>query len=256
MAEAPVLRVRNLIKEFDGFRAVDGISLDVARGEILGLLGANGAGKTTTMHLLLGLTTPSEGDIEVFGKPLLQNRIELMRRMNFSSAYTNLPGNLLVRQNLMIFGMMYGVKKARERARQLLEMFEIEHLAKRPTGYLSAGESTKVNLCKAFLNSPDLLMLDEPTASLDPDVADKTRKLIKQLQEEQQSSIVYTSHNMRDIEEICDRVIFIHRGKIIREGSPQQIKDGFAETSLEEVFIKIARGGDLFVNGEEEEEEE
>ncbi|MFT5468318.1 MAG: ABC-2 type transport system ATP-binding protein [Verrucomicrobiales bacterium] len=253
MAETPVLRVRNLVKEFGKFRAVDGLSLDVKKGEILGLLGANGAGKTTTMHLLLGLTTPTSGEIEVFGKSLHKNRIELMRRMNFSSAYTNLPGNLLVRQNLMIFGMMYGVKKSRERAQQLLELFEIEHLAKRPTGYLSAGEATKVNLCKAFLNSPDLLMLDEPTASLDPDVADKTRKLIRKLQKEQQSSIVYTSHNMRDIEEICDRVIFIHRGKIIREGTPENIKDGFEETSLEEVFIKIARGGDLFINGNGEE---
>ncbi|MEM7014397.1 MAG: ABC transporter ATP-binding protein [Verrucomicrobiota bacterium] len=247
MAE-PVLRVRNLAKEFDGFRAVDGIDLEVAPGEILGMLGANGAGKTTTMHLLLGLTTPTEGDIEVFGKPLHKNRLATMRRVNFSSAYTNLPGNLFVRQNLTIFAMMYGVRNVRQRVQELLELFEIDHLAKRPTGHLSAGESTKVNLCKAFLNSPDLLMLDEPTASLDPDIADKTRKLIRQLQKEHNMSMVYTSHNMRDIEEICDRVVFIHRGKIIREGTPQQIKDSFSETSLEEVFIKIARDGDLLMN--------
>lgn len=241
----PVLKVTDLVKDFDGFRAVDGLSLELARGEVLGVLGANGAGKTTAMNMILGLTTPTSGEIDVFGKPLAKNRLATMRRVNFSSAYTSLPGNLLVRQNLMIFGMLYGLKKARKRARQLLELFEIEHLANRTTGHLSSGESTKVNLCKAFLNSPELLLLDEPTASLDPDIADKTRKLIRKLQKESQMAILYTSHNMRDIEEICDRVIFVHRGRIIREGTPEQIKKSFAEESLENVFIRIARGGDL-----------
>ncbi len=215
------------------------------RGEILGLLGVNGAGKTTAMHMLLGLITPTSGDVEVFGKSLARHRVEILRRANFSSAYTNLPGNLRVWQNLSVFARLYGVRNRREKVGELLELFEIPDLKRRVTGHLSSGESTRLNLCKALLNDPELLMLDEPTASLDPDIADKVRKVIRKVQRERGIGILYTSHNMRDVEEVCDRVLFIHHGKLLAEGSPRQIMDHFKEESLEDVFIKVARGGDF-----------
>lgn len=250
----PVLQVENVVKRFGDFRAIDGLSLELAEGEVLGVLGANGAGKTTLMNMMLGLTTQTEGTIRVFGKPIGPNRVEILRQANFSSAYTSLPGNLLVEQNLIVFGHLYRLSNVRQRVEEVLDMFEAQNLRKRVTGHLSAGESTRVNLCKAFLNSPRLLMLDEPTASLDPDIADKVRKLIRRVQRDSKISIVYTSHNMRDIEEVCDRVVFMDRGKIIREGSPSEIKEAFAEDSLENVFIRIARGGDLVESSEQEEE--
>jgi len=163
---SPVLTVRNLVKEFADFRAVDGISFDLAPGEILGLLGPNGAGKTTVMNMLLGLVSPTSGSIRIFDQPLEKDRIAILRRMNFSSAYTSLPGNLLVGQNLMVFALMYGLTNCRRRVGDVMERFGVSDLAERTTGQLSAGESTRVNLCKAFLNRPELLLLDEPTASL------------------------------------------------------------------------------------------
>jgi len=241
----PVLTVRDLVKDFGSFRAVDGISFDLARGEVLGLLGPNGAGKTTVMNMLLGLVSPSSGSIRIFDKSLEKSRIAILRRMNFSSAYTSLPGNLLVRQNLMVFALMYGLSDCRRRVRETMERFGVTELAERTTGQLSAGESTRVNLCKAFLNDPELLLLDEPTASLDPDVVDKVRNLIRETQRESGTSIIYTSHNMQDIELVCDRVIFLHRGRLIRMGTPREIKESFDSATLEDVFIQIARSGDL-----------
>jgi len=241
----PVLRVRDLAKEFGRFRAVDELSFDLPRGEILGLLGANGAGKTTAMSMLLGLITPSRGEIEVFGRPLHRNLCAALARMNFSSAYTSLPGNLRVEQNLLVFANLYGVSDPREKVEALMDRLGVFPLRRRVTGELSAGEATRVNLCKAFLNDPELLLLDEPTASLDPDVVDKVRQLIRDVQRETGSSIIYTSHNMRDIEVVCDRVIFMHRGKVIREGTVEEIKTSFEEETLENVFIRIARSGDL-----------
>jgi ABC-2 type transport system ATP-binding protein len=248
----PVLEVRDLVKDFAGFRAVDRVGFDLRRGEILGLLGANGAGKTTVMNMLLGLVRPTCGTIRVFGETLERNRIGILRRMNFSSAYTNLPGNLLVRENLRVFAMLYGVPRPGERVKETMRRFGVEALEGRITGHLSAGEATRVNLCKAFLNRPELLLLDEPTASLDPDVVDKVRKLIRETQREDGTSIIYTSHNMRDIEEVCDRVVFLHRGRVVREGTPEEIKASFDSASLEDVFIRIARGGDLQAEAEAE----
>jgi ABC-2 type transport system ATP-binding protein len=240
-----ILEARDLTREFDGVKALDAFNFQLHRGEVLGLLGANGAGKTTSMNMLLGLTTPTSGSIEAFGMDFQKHRIEVLRRTNFSSAYTALPGNLRVWQNLLVFSKLYGVKNPKEKIASLLELFEISDLRTRVTGQLSAGESTRVNLCKALLNDPELLLLDEPTASLDPDIADKVRKTIRKVQAERRISILYTSHNMRDIEEVCDRVIFLHKGKIVAEGTPGDIVKRAQTNSLEDVFIKIARSGEI-----------
>lgn len=240
-----ILEARDLTREFDGVKALDRFSFKLHRGEILGLLGANGAGKTTAMNCLLGLTLPTSGDLFAFGKSLHKHRIEILKKTNFSSAYVSLPGNLKVWQNLTVFAQIYGVKNAKKKISDLLELLEVSHLRDRVTGQLSAGESTRVNLCKAFLNDPELLMLDEPTASLDPDISDKVRKVVRKVQDERNIGILYTSHNMKDIEEVCDRVIFLHKGKIVAEGTPDQIVKKFSESNLEDVFIKIARSGDL-----------
>lgn len=240
-----ILEARELTRDFDGVRVLDHFNFQLRRGEVLGMLGANGAGKTTCMNMLLGLTTPTSGIIRAFGLDFEKHRIEVLRRANFSSAYTSLPGNLLVWQNLLVFARIYGVKNPKQKITELLELFEIGDLRKRVTGQLSAGESTRLNLCKALLNDPELLLLDEPTASLDPDIADKVRKTIRRVQSERQISVLYTSHNMRDIEEVCDRVIFLHKGKIVAEGTAADIVARAKEDSLEDVFIKIARSGDI-----------
>jgi ABC-2 type transport system ATP-binding protein len=240
-----ILEARELTREFDGVKALDKFSFKLHRGEVLGLLGANGAGKTTAMNCMLGLTLPTTGDLFAFGKELHAHRIEILKKTNFSSAYVSLPGNLKVWQNLLVFAQIYGVPHPKKKIAELLELLEVTELRNRVTGQLSAGESTRVNLCKAFLNEPELLMLDEPTASLDPDIADKVRKVIRRVQSERSIGILYTSHNMRDIEEVCDRVIFLHKGKIVAEGTPDQIVKKFSENNLEDVFIKIARSGDL-----------
>ena len=251
MAET-LVDVQHLRKEFNGTVAVADVSFTVQRGEIVGVLGANGAGKTTTIQILLGLIKPTAGKVTVFGKDLERHRVEILQRANFSSAYTGLPSNLKVWENLLIFAKIYGVNGHRQKIDELLAMFEIAHLRGKITGHLSSGESTRVNLCKALLNDPELLMLDEPTASLDPDIADKVRKLLRRIQRERQITMVYTSHNMRDVEEVCDRVLFMHKGRIIAEGTPQQVKDKFNQTSLEDVFISVARGGDVLAAGGEE----
>lgn len=244
MAET-IVEVQHLRKEFDGTVAVADVSFRVQRGEIVGVLGPNGAGKTTTIQVLLGLTTATAGVVRVFGQDLMKHRVEILQRCNFSSAYTGLPSNLKVRENLLIFAKIYGVKSYREKIDRVLELFEIKHLRDKITGHLSSGESTRVNLCKALLNDPELLMLDEPTASLDPDIADKVRKLLRRIQREKGMTMVYTSHNMRDVEEVCDRVLFMNKGRIIAEGTPQQVIEKFQQKSLEDVFIRVARSGDL-----------
>jgi ABC-2 type transport system ATP-binding protein len=176
------------------------------------------------------------------GLDFWKHRIEILRQINFSSAYTSLPSNLLVWQNLTVFARLYRVPHPKQRIEELLELLEITHLRKSVTGTLSAGESTRVNLAKALLNEPRLLLLDEPTASLDPDIADRVRSLLRRLQRENGISILYTSHNMRDIEEVCDRLVFLHGGKVIAEGTPGEVKTRFHCASLEDFFIGVARG--------------
>lgn len=246
-----ILHVHELTKVFNGVTAVDHLNFSIDRGEIVGILGANGAGKTTTLQMILGLIRPTSGRIEIFGQEIEQHRIEILRRMNFSSVGVNLPANLLVCQNLWVFAKLYGVKQARRRIDELLTLLEIAHLRDARTGRLSSGELSRVNLCKALVNRPELLLLDEPTASLDPDMADKVRKILRHVQQEDGVAMLYTSHNMRDIEEICDRVLFMHNGRLIAEGTPQQIVERFHTRSLEEVFIRVARSGEVVVGGGE-----
>jgi len=238
-----VLEVEHLTKRFDGIAAVDDVTFSARRGEILGLLGPNGAGKTTTIQLLLGLTAPTSGQVRILGLELRSHRRAILQRVNFSSAYISLPYNLSVRENLEVFGRLYGVSDRAGRIARLLEMFEISDVASMVTGKLSSGQVTRVNLCKAFLNDPEILFLDEPTASLDPDIAEKVRSALKKVQRERGVTILYTSHNMREIELICDRVIFLSRGRVVAEGTPREILERADAESLEKVFITIARGG-------------
>jgi ABC-2 type transport system ATP-binding protein len=239
------LEIRSLTKRFGDVTAVDDLSFTVAPGEVFGLLGPNGAGKTTTIQLLLGLTTPTSGHIRVLGLSMPEDRLAILARVNFSSAYISLPSNLTVRQNLRVFAGLYGVRSSRDKIDALLELFEVTGSADKATGALSSGQLTRVNLCKAFLNDPEVLFLDEPTASLDPDIADKVRTALQKLQRERGVTIVYTSHNMREVEVLCDRVLFLARGHSVAEGSPRDVIAHAKSASLEDVFIAIARDGDL-----------
>lgn len=236
-----IVEVEGLTKVFNGTTAVDNISFEMYEGEILGLIGPNGAGKTTTLQMLLGLTTPTSGAVRIFGLDLKKNREEILKKVNFSSSYISLPFSLTVRENLTVFAGLYGVKERKKRIDELLEVFEIGDIANIPTRRLSSGQITRVCLCKALLNSPRVLFLDEPTASLDPDIADKTRRLLQRIRRENGLSILYTSHNMKEMEEMCDRILFMDRGRVIALGRPDEIEAKFQGASLEEVFLKIAR---------------
>ncbi|MBI4412345.1 MAG: ABC transporter ATP-binding protein [Deltaproteobacteria bacterium] len=242
-----LVAVEGLCKRYPDTLALDNLSFHLKRGEILGLLGPNGAGKTTAIHILLGLLTPSTGEVSVFGLSPLKDRHRIAKRLNFSSAYVNLPTNLKVYEVLNVFSRLYLVKNAAKKIKSLLDLFEISHLKNRVTGALSAGEKTRLNLCKCLLNDPELLLLDEPSASLDPEMADTMRGVLKKIQKEQGIGIVYTSHNMMEVEELCDRILFIHQGKKIAEGSAEEVKRTFKSGSLQEVFIKIVRNGDLIL---------
>jgi ABC-2 type transport system ATP-binding protein len=240
-----IIIAKELCKDYPEIRALDRLSFSLKAGEILGLLGPNGAGKTTAIHILLGLLEATSGEASVIGLSPLRDRYKISNRVNFSSAYVQLPSNLKVIENLKVFAGLYAVKQPIKKIDSLLELFEIAHLKNRLAGALSAGEKTRLNLAKCFLNDPELLLLDEPTASLDPEMADTVRKTLKKIQRERGMGILYTSHNMPEVEEICDRVLFIHEGKTIAQGAPNDIIREFGQKSLEEVFIKIVRGGDV-----------
>ncbi|ACD83437.1 ABC transporter ATP-binding protein [Candidatus Methylacidiphilum infernorum] len=235
------IEVKDLRKEFGKVVAVDQVSFTVMESEIVGFLGANGAGKTTLIHLLLGLLTPSSGSIRIFGLSPGSSRREILSFSNFASGYTSLPSNLTVKENLLVFSRLYQVKNPEKKILSLLNQLEIAHLQNKITGFLSAGELTRTCLCKALLNEPRLLFLDEPTAGLDPSIADKVCELLLNLRRETGLTIVYTSHNMRDVERLCDRIIFMKSGKIITQGIPLEIVRQFKQKSLEELFIQLVR---------------
>lgn len=237
----PLVEVKKLTKIFNGLKAVDDISFEMYPGEILGLLGPNGAGKTTTLQMLLALTIPTSGAIKIFGLDLESNREKILHDVNFSSSYVAMPYSLTVMENLLVFARLYDIKNPQAQILKLLNDFEIMDIKDKAVRNLSSGQITRVCLIKALLNDPKILFLDEPTASLDPDIADKARRLLKKIKEEQGISILYTSHNMREMENMSDRIIFLDKGKIIAMGRPEEIRDKFKEESLEEVFLKIAR---------------
>ena len=242
MTAGTVLEASGLRKAFGDVVAVDEVSFAIARGEILGLLGPNGAGKTTTLQMLLGLITPTAGTIRIFGLDFARHREEILQRANFSSTYVSLPYTLSVRENLAVFGRLYGIKPLNPRIDAVLELLNLQDLAKRQTKQLSSGQLTRLHLAKALLNEPELLFLDEPTASLDPDTADQIRRLLKRLRAERQLSILYTSHNMAEMQEMSDRVVFLSRGRVLATGTPEALIARFEAEDLEELFLKIVRG--------------
>lgn len=237
--------VNNLWKRFGETTAVKGVSFEAERGEIVGLLGPNGAGKTTTIHMLLGLTSQDSGTISILGMEMPRDRYKILQRVNFASAYVSLPGNLTIDESLYVYAKLYNVSNPKQRAREVLKELEVDLPGTSLIGTLSAGQKTRLNLCKALLNHPDVLFLDEPTASLDPDIAIKVRQLLKKLQRDHGTTIIYTSHYMHEVEELCDRAIFLARGTIVATGTPREIRERSNLTSLEEVFVTIARDGEL-----------
>jgi ABC-2 type transport system ATP-binding protein len=235
------VEVKKLSKTFKALKAVDDVSFELRAGEILGLLGPNGAGKTTIIHMLLGLTTPTSGTIKIFGLDLAKNREEILKNVNFSSTYVSMPYSLTVRESLRVFARLYEVKNREQKIHEVLSAFEMEDQKKKQVRHLSSGLLTRLNLAKSLINDPKILFLDEPTASLDPDIADKTRTLLKRIKAERGISILYTSHNMKEMEEISDRIIFLHKGRVIAQGPPADVIRSFNRKSLEEVFLKITR---------------
>ncbi|HUN75740.1 MAG TPA: ABC transporter ATP-binding protein [Steroidobacteraceae bacterium] len=240
-AALPVLRVTELCKSYGSLRAVDHVSFELRHGEIVGLLGPNGAGKTTTINMILGVLAPTSGAIRIAGIDLARQRSRALARTSFAAVYAALPGNLTVWQNLRVFGLIYGVRNLTRRIAELLAEFELEHLRDTKCGLLSSGEQTRVALAKAMLNRPELLLLDEPTASLDPSAAQRSRAHVRGLAREGGCGILWTSHNMYEVEEVCDRVLFLSHGKILLEGDPKGLPREHGARSLEELFIRLAR---------------
>lgn len=237
----PALTVTDLRKQYGELFAVDGVSFQVGRNEIVGLLGPNGAGKTTTINMILGVLEPTSGSIHIEGLDLARHRPAALERTNFAAVYAALPGNLTVYQNLRIFGLLYGVKSLRTRIPALLEQFDLRKFRDTKYGLLSSGEQTRVSLAKAMLNEPALLLLDEPTASLDPATAREIRATIREFALQGTSGVLWTSHNMYEVEDVCDRVLFLSHGKILLEGNPKALPHEHGKATLEDLFITVAR---------------
>jgi ABC-2 type transport system ATP-binding protein len=236
-----VLTVSNLRKAYGAQMAVDNVSFEVARREIVGLLGPNGAGKTTTIDMILGVLEPTGGSVRIEGHDLAIDRGAALVRTNFAAVYAPLPGNLTVTQNLRIFGMLYGVRRLTERIDALMQQFDLARFRSTKCGLLSSGEQTRVSLAKAMLNSPTLLLLDEPTASLDPATAQDIRATIRRSVSAGECGALWTSHNMHEVEEVCDRVLFLSRGQVLLEGNPKTLPREHGKKSLEDLFIAVAR---------------
>jgi ABC-2 type transport system ATP-binding protein len=238
----PVIRVAGLTKRFEETLAVDHIDFAVEPGVTAALLGGNGAGKTTTISMLLGLLQPSEGSVRVLGADMQRERYRVLPRMNFSSPYVELPHRLTVRENLSIYGALYGVRGVRTRIAALARDLQLAEFLDRKTGNLSAGQKTRVSLAKALINEPELLLLDEPTVSLDPDTGDWVRGYLETYRERTGATILLASHNMGEVERLCSEVVMLRKGRIVDRGSPQALIDRYGRDTLEEVFLDIARG--------------
>jgi ABC-2 type transport system ATP-binding protein len=238
---APVLAVKGLGKRYGLTTALDGISFRVGCHEILGLLGPNGAGKTTTINMILGVLEPSFGSVTIDGMDISTHRCEALERTNFTAVYAPLPGNLTVWQNLRVFAMLYGVPSAKARIEALLGEYDLLPFRNTRCGVLSSGEQTRVSLAKAMLNRPRLLLLDEPTASLDPSSAREIRSRIREFAATSEAGVLWTSHNMYEVAEVCSRVLFLSHGKILLEGDPKTLPAEYGKESLEDLFVAVAR---------------
>ena len=236
----PVLSAQRLCKSFGALKAVEDVSFEVAAGEIVGLVGPNGAGKTTTINMILGVLAPSSGRVEIDGIDLARDRSRALSATNFAAVYAPLPGNLTVEQNLRIFGMIYLVKDLQARIDALLEEFDLVRFRRTKAGVLSSGEQTRLALAKALLNRPRLLLLDEPTASIDPSTARDIRAGISSLVDAGQCGALWTSHNMYEVQAVCDRVLFLSRGKILLEGDPKTLPGQHGAASLDDLFVAVA----------------
>jgi len=241
-ALSAAIEVAHLVKVYKTTRAVDDVSFRIARGSITGLLGGNGAGKTTTIAMIMGLVLPTSGSIRVLGCSMPEQSARVLGRMNFESPYVDMPMRLTVRQNLTIFGRLYAVPNLRERIGQLAADLDLGEFLDRANGKLSAGQKTRVALAKALINQPELLLLDEPTASLDPDTADWIRQHLLNYRKTRGATILLASHNMLEVERLCDRVIIMKRGRIEDDDSPDKIMARYNRATLEEVFLDVARG--------------
>jgi len=238
---AAIVRITNLTKQYGSLTAVDNVSFEIKESEIVSLLGPNGAGKTTIIQMLLTLVSPTSGDIEIFGKTLKGHREELLSMMNFTAPYSVLPYNLTTKEALTVYSLLYGVRNYRERVSFLINEFDLGWLANKKVGQLSSGEQMRIGIAKAFVNSPRFLLLDEPTASLDPIIARGLRAKILKLVRKAGGAILWTSHNMREIEQVSDRIIFLSRGQIVADDSPENLKNSFGQEDLEEIFISIGK---------------
>ena len=239
------IRVENLTKRYPHTLAVDDISFTLAPGQILGLLGGNGAGKTTTIAMLLGLLVPTSGRITVLGRDMARDRFSALARMNFSSPYIALPARLTVRENLVVYGHLYNVPNLNRRICKLAEQFNLGTLLNRPAGELSAGQKTRVALAKSLINEPELLLLDEPTASLDPDTGDYVRGVLEDYRRTQGAAILLASHNMGEVERLCDNVLMLKTGHIVDRGPPEELISRYGRENMEQVFLHIARSETL-----------
>ena len=236
-----VIRVESLSKRYGTTLAVDRVSFVAESGQTIGLLGGNGAGKTTTIAMLLGLLIPTAGAIRVLGHDMARDRFAALSRMNFSSPYVSLPHRLTVRQNLRVYGLLYGIRELERRIEELSEELELAELLDRPAGQLSAGQKTRIALAKSLINRPELLLLDEPTASLDPDTADLVRGWLERYRAETDCTILLASHNMAEVERLCDFVLMMKAGQIVDRGAPAELLDRYGRHDMEEVFLDIAR---------------
>jgi ABC-2 type transport system ATP-binding protein len=236
-----VLSVVDLRRNFRETVAVDSVSFEVGQGEIVGLLGPNGAGKTTTINMILGLLEPTAGTISIEGVDIARHRSRALERTNFAASYTPLPGNLTVRQNLQVFGLLYHVANLSGRIEEVIDLFRLRRFRDVKCGLLSSGEQARVSLAKAMLNRPCLLLLDEPTVSLDPATAADARNMIRAFATEKTGGVLWTSHNMYEVEEVCDRVLFLSKGKILLQGDPKSLPGEHGKKTLEELFIAVAR---------------
>jgi ABC-2 type transport system ATP-binding protein len=239
--EAPAISVIDLAKSYKSVIAVAGISFSVQRGSIVGLLGGNGAGKTTTIGMVMGLILPSEGTAKVLGFDMARERHRALYRINFGSPYAEMPKRLTVRQNLKVFGTLYNVRGIAARVEELAAELDLKEFLDRPSGELSAGQKTRVALAKSLINRPDVLMLDEPTASLDPDTADWVRARLERYRREQHAAILLASHNMPEVERLCDEVLMMKAGKIVDQGAPADLIARYGRHTMEEVFLDVAR---------------